>query len=400
MTKQIYLQPVKHEGKYVLTDKVDYYKLPQEDADTYIKAAIRHENSICLKFADDKWTARRSKKEMADRPQRKFDELKTILLPKTEKKMSEGQKEVASFMHDAIDKKPQRLKIADLKWKYLIRSAYKGKNIMMTGPSGTGKTFAVQSLSKAFPEHKFAYFNLGSTQDPRSTLIGNTHFSTEKGTYFAESTFVKAIQTPNTIILLDELSRAHPEAMNILMTVLDYSQRYLRLDESDGSPVINVAKGVSFIATANIGNEYTATRVLDRALLDRFTIIEMDMLTKDQEVELLTEMFPDVDGKDVNAIAEIADITRKTIMGEDSKISTIVSTRVTCEIAELIHDGFTLGEAAEVAIYPFYPEDGGADSERTFIKQAVQKFLVPEEDAVEETIDEEDTDWLSDEPPF
>ena len=69
--------------------------------------------------------------------------------------------------------------------------------------------------------------------DNVATLIGNVHFDKAKGTYFSESLFVKAIQTPNAVILLDELSRAHPDAWNILMTVLDQGQRYLRLDEAN-----------------------------------------------------------------------------------------------------------------------------------------------------------------------
>jgi hypothetical protein len=43
-------------------------------------------------------------------------------------------------------------------------------------------------------------------------------------------------------------------------------------------------------------------------------------------------------------------------------------------MAGLVQDGFTLGEAAEVCVYPFFDADGGLDSERTFIKQVVQKF--------------------------
>ena len=67
------------------------------------------------------------------------------------------------------------------------------------------------------------------------------------------------------------------------MTVLDEGQRYLRLDEDVNAPLIKVANGVSFIATANIGTEYTSTRVLDRALMDRFEIIEVDILSLSQE---------------------------------------------------------------------------------------------------------------------
>ena len=141
-------------------------------------------------------------------------------------------------------------------------------------------------------------------------MIGNVHFDQGKGTYFSESLFVKAIQTPNAVILLDELSRAHPDAWNILMTVLDQGQRYLRLDEQDGQATINVAEGVTFVATANIGNEYTSTRVMDKALMDRFTIVEMDVLDNVQELELLQYMFPNVDVDSLDAVANIANTTR------------------------------------------------------------------------------------------
>tara|TARA_R110000737_G_scaffold47478_1_gene67479 strand:- start:65 stop:958 length:894 start_codon:yes stop_codon:yes gene_type:complete len=196
--------------------------------------------------------------------------------------------EVLSFIHNSYSLKPKALMMSELKWKYLVRSGVRGKNIMMTGPAGCGKTMAAKSLVNSLDRPDY-YFNLGATQDPRSTLIGNTHFDSKNGTYFAESHFVKAIQTPNSVILLDELSRAHPDAWNILMTVLDYGQRYLRIDESTGSDTIKVADGVTFVATANIGNEYTSTRVMDKALMDRFTIVEMDVLT-----ELMKLLYSDI----------------------------------------------------------------------------------------------------------
>ena len=51
-----------------------------------------------------------------------------------------------------------------------------------------------------------------------------------------------------------------------------------------------------------------------------------------------------------------------------------MSTRTSVEIMGLLYDGFKLEEAAEITIYPQYSNDGGIDSERTFIKQIVQKF--------------------------
>ena len=270
-------------------------------------------------------------------------------------------------------KVPNDFFIDGLKWMFLLRNISKGKNIMMTGPSGCGKTDATFKAANALGR-EVMYFNLGATQDPRSTLIGNTHYNKDSGTYFSESLFVRAIQKENAVILLDELSRAHPEAWNILMTVLDPIQRYLRLDEKDDSPTIKVAKGVSFIATANIGIEYTATRVIDRAILDRFSLFEMDVLGEEDEYSLLKGKFPSINDKLLSNLCTIVSHIRKEINSDTPRLSTMVSTRNTIEIAELLVDGFSLEDAAKLLIYPLFPNDGN-DSERVFVKQLIQKYV-------------------------
>jgi len=284
--------------------------------------------------------------------------------------------DVLNFIHQTAEGlKPKMLFMENLKWKYLVRNIIRGKNIMMTGPAGCGKTMATKAAANSLEGYNTFIINLGATQDPRTTLIGNTQFDTKKGTVFSPSPFVKAISTPNTVVVLDELSRAHPEAHNILMSVLDQGQRYLRLDEASDSPVVKVAEGVSFIASANIGNEYTATRAIDRAILDRFTVIEMDTLTKEEESQLLQMMYPSVDVTTLENVAEITSMTRSDVMSESPKLSNSLSTRTAVEIGSLLYDGFTLGEAAEITIYPLFDQSGGAQSERVYMKQYIQKFL-------------------------
>tara|TARA_B100000749_G_scaffold141675_1_gene108732 strand:+ start:67 stop:1254 length:1188 start_codon:yes stop_codon:yes gene_type:complete len=304
----------------------------------------------------------------------KFDATSNIPVADSDVEVPEGHDEIVDFINNSYSLKPVGLIMSELKWKYLVRSAVRGKNIMMTGQAGCGKTLAAKSIINALDRPEF-YFNLGATQDPRSTLIGNVHYNKEKGTYFSESLFVKAIQTPNAIILLDELTRAHPDAWNILMTVLDYGQRYLRLDEADGQATVKVADGVTFVATANIGNEYTATRQLDKALHDRFTVIEVDLLDEAEEFGLLNYMFPTVDSDSLNNVAKITSLTRIEALSENARIASGVSTRTSVEIAGLLFDGFSLLEAADITIYPQYDATGGVDSERTFVKQIVQKFI-------------------------
>ena len=358
------------EGKFVDQNGNDYSKkLPGHKIRT-----LKNDKNICLRMVATKTGGTQWRHEDIS----VYNELKkaAVVLDNVDNRNDEMHEDVEQFLTKSNALRPTNLILSDLKWKYLMRSVVRGKNIMMTGPSGCGKTLAVQSVAKALDGRPFFYFNLGATTDPRSALIGNTHYSKDRGTFVADALFCQAIQTPNAIILMDELTRATPDAWNILITVLDENQRYLRIDERPDTPTIKVAKGVTFIATANIGSEYTATRVLDRAMLDRFAaIVEMEPLSKDDESRLLSMTYPNLAQKDINAIAEIASTTRSQVRSDDPKVTTSISSRMTVEMAGLIHDGFTLAEAAEVCIYPFFSDAGGADSERTYMRQLVQKYL-------------------------
>lgn len=300
----------------------------------------------------------------------KFSE---IVVPANNVSIPTEHNELIKFIHNSYSLKPEGLIMSENKWKYLIRQSLRGRNIMMVGPSGFGKTLAAICVPKVL-NRPYEVFNLGQTQDPQSYLIGNTHFR-DNGTIFDESLFVKTIQIPYSIIILDEFSRGHREAWNILMPVLDVNQRSLRLDSKPDTPTIKVAPGVTFISTSNIGAEYTATNTIDRAIFERHVVIEMDILTQEDELKLLTYMYPNVNRDLLNAVALIAHTTRVEVRTAEPHIQSMVSTRQSVEMAGMLYDGFTLAESAEEVIYPFYSTDGGNDSERTYIKSVVQRAI-------------------------
>lgn len=303
----------------------------------------------------------------------------------------EGDDEsIRKYVQNSMHLKPPDLLLKELDWKYLIRSGVRGKNIMVTGYHGSGKTKCAHALKSGL-KRPFIEFNFGATQDPRGTLIGNTH-SKDGNTIFVPSRFAIAIQKPYAVILLDEISRAHPEVWNILMSVIDENQRYLALDESKDCDVIRVAEGVTFISTANIGAEYTSTRQMDKAFVDRWIKFEMPVLTKKQEEDLLMMRYPKLNTSIISAIASTCDYTRKDIVKENSNFSTIISTRMALEWAGLCLDGFSLRQAAKVAVYPDFTKDGGVESERTKIKQQIQKNKDMMDDNIASETDDPDDD--------
>jgi MoxR-like ATPase len=294
--------------------------------------------------------------------------------------MINDETEIQKSIRNSLSIKPKDFIVSDLKWKYLVRSVIRGKHVLITGPSRSGKTKAAISVTEALGRmDNFYYFNLGSTQDARSSLIGNTFYKKDEGTIFSPSRFYNAVTTENAVILLDEVSRAHPDALNILIPVLDSTQHYIRLEESEQQITKQIPKSVTIIGTMNEGSEYTATRKVDLAFLLRFpVVIETDLLTDEQELELVKIRYPEILKTNKNLckqIIEIACHTRNQYRLDSSQITSFIPTGSVLEMIELVGDGFNLEEIAEVCIYPRYSDDNGIDDERTYMRQLVQKSI-------------------------
>ena len=68
-------------------------------------------------------------------PMSEFESAGAPVFDAEEIAVPEDHAEVLNFIHSSFSLKPEMLVMKELKWKYLVRSAVRGKNILMTGPA-------------------------------------------------------------------------------------------------------------------------------------------------------------------------------------------------------------------------------------------------------------------------
>jgi len=220
-------------------------------------------------------------------------------------------------------------------------------NTMLIGPTGTGKTEVISNMADLF-NLPITIFDMGTMTDPVMGLVG-THVITVKDgvthSEFRKSRFSDVIQQPG-IVLLDEISRAGAMSNNLLFPCLDF-RKELPMEYSfhDTTPV-PVHPNCVFFSTANMGSQYTGTHKLDRALLDRFMLVEMDSLKADDITATLTSEFPTLDLVKINKLVTV--YTSINQEHDEFKISFNLSIRHLKTIARLVSNGFTIYDAVFV----------------------------------------------------
>lgn len=236
------------------------------------------------------------------------------------------------------------------KWNLLIRNALKKESTMLVGHSGCGKTEIIDLIGKALNKTVFNQ-DMGTIQDTQSALLGVHRINSEGVSEFETAPFVDYIQS-GQIINLDELSRSPVTAGNSLFPCLD-RRRYLPLDIAGSKDLrqVPVNAETMFFATANIGSEYSGTNLIDRALMDRFMIVELNFPSPEIEERILIKR-TDVSKPDASAITSAVNVIRKA--AEEDDLSTTISTRHCLQMASLVSDGFSLKTAFRNVIYPLF----------------------------------------------
>ncbi|PHS34035.1 MAG: ATP-dependent Clp protease ATP-binding subunit ClpA [Sulfurovum sp.] len=137
-----------------------------------------------------------------------------------------------------------------------IKRSYAGLNsddkpigsFLFVGPTGVGKTALATQLAKTMHVH-FERIDMSEYMEPHaiSRLVGAPpgYVGYEQGGLLTE--MIK--KHPHTVLLLDEIEKAHPDIMNILLQVMDGAKL------TDNNGVVSDFKNVVLIMTSNIGTK-------------------------------------------------------------------------------------------------------------------------------------------------
>lgn len=301
------------------------------------------------------------------------------VIPLPQKYNVSGASFIDSILADKKNRKPQDASgfhVEDDVWKQLIWTFNKKKNVILTGPSGSGKTEIVKLLCEKTGT-PLTIIQMGAITDPTEQLVGKMDIdSLTGGTKFDWAPFALAIQQPG-IILLDEVNRMPRNGENLLFSCLDYTRRLCAAGaKSQDQRDIPVHPDCMFIATANIGDEFTGTHEIDAALMTRFHMkIEMDYMKQETEIKILMKR-QDITREDATNIAFVANRIR--VMAAKGELQVSISTRETLTCAEMVHDGFPVLKAMEYTFLPLYDRGNGPQDkacERAQVRQIIsQRF--------------------------
>lgn len=250
-----------------------------------------------------------------------------------------------------------------------IVSAKGLKNILLTGPTGCGKTDLAQHLAASL-QRPFYTAIVGQLIEPLDLL--GTKGVKNGATFFAESQFVKAIETDNSIICLDEINRCPSNILNLLIPLLDH-RGSLFVEELNRE--VKVGKNVVFIGTANLGVEFAGTYRLDEAIVSRFPFrFESKFLSESDEASMLDSR-TGCGAENARLMAKVGATLRSKADGFNGTLSRSISTRQLIATGDLCAVGVPLTEALDCTVIPLFDSEGGSNSERAQAEAAVQ-FVV------------------------
>ena len=232
---------------------------------------------------------------------------KLLSLESDMKKRVMGQDEALKLVSDAVIR--SRSGIKDLNKPIA--------SFMFLGPTGVGKTEVARTLAyELFDDEKHMIrIDMSEYMEKFSVsrLIGSPpgYVGYEEGGQLTEA----VRRNPYSIVLFDEVEKAHPEVLNLLLQILDDG----RVTDSNGRLID--FKNTIIIMTSNLGSEYILdgnTEMVTSAVREHFRpefinrideIITFKPLTREALREILDKIIRDIEARltDINLKIELSD---------------------------------------------------------------------------------------------
>lgn len=205
--------------------------------------------------------------------------------------------------------KPDNLYYGDEIWNQAVTALLCGENILLVGHKATGKNIFAENLAAAFGRPKWD-ISFHVNMDAAS-LIGMDTFRNGEVTFRPGPVY--SVAKSGGFAILDEINMAKSEAMAVLHATLDFR----RTIDVPGYDRIDLHPATRFIATMNYG--YSGTKELNEALVSRFAVIKMPMISKDNLIKLIQDKFETISVQAAEEFANVfLDLQKKC---ENSEIS-------------------------------------------------------------------------------
>ena len=274
-------------GEYVKAGELQYKTIPE--LEKILKENDDGSKTKMLSQMVDEEQIARIISRMTNIPLSKIekgDREKVLDLKSTLSRRVIGQDEALSLVSDAILR--QRAGIKD--------SNRPIGSFMFLGPTGVGKTEVARALAESLfdSESHIIRIDMSEYMEKYSTsrLIGAPpgYVGYEEGGQLTE----KVRRNPYSIVLFDEIEKAHPEVFNLLLQVLDDG----RLTDSQGRVVD--FRNTIIIMTSNIGSEYLLNNERDKVDALLHQTFKPEFLNRIDEIVYFSPLSKDTQGKIVD----------------------------------------------------------------------------------------------------
>jgi hypothetical protein len=234
---------------------------------------------------------------------------------------------------------------------------------LIVGPTGAGKTESVIRLAKQLDVPCYVMDMAANTTSEK--FLGHKEVDAS-GTHYIQSEFLRWVQGEEVepgIVVLDEVTRTPPVNQNVLFGLMDNRDAVF---VPDMHVYIRKHPQTVFVATANIGGQFTGTFRMDAAFRSRFAYTwERDFPPHDAEVKVIVAR-TGLDAKWATKLVDVATLIRKKANSGD--LTDPVSTRQLLNAARLMADGASIEMAFDLCILPFYEKTDGTNDQRTLVR--------------------------------